>query len=449
MTLKPKDIQSLFESVSRRLWWYTASLGITGVLGVSLILVRSTHKALCTAVLAKLESVERPLARELALENTHTAKAILTEVIQELEGPNLKTRLEFIPAQNPTIESKTNLTPECHIDSVGATVSYPVTFAGSLEGYIKGRLSGLRVAPILLVIAFFLLLLVVVTRWWLRLCLRSLKKKVLQPLILLSQGHTLSPEQSQLSEVVLLKTHLEETKKHLLERERLLATLHKMRSLAALAAQVGHDIRSPALTLSYLAEHPGEISDIKKQKLVSGTAKRIHAIANDLLRKQKAWEQEAPDMPLPNPAYHEAQTMLEELILEKKLEWSTHPNLQFHYECSEAFKASRVWVDPLGLQRLFSNLLNNAIEAQAHSIDVMAYLDEKTARIHIRDNGSGFPQKRSGAWCPGEMSTLAPRGFGLGLSYAYHCLQHWGGSLEVDSAPEQGTTVLLNLVASQ
>jgi len=42
-------------------------------------------------------------------------------------------------------------------------------------------------------------------------------------------------------------------------------------------------------------------------------------------------------------------------------------------------------------------------------------------------------------------TTKGPKRTGLGLSVAYGAVQRYGGALEIDSAPDRGTTVTISL----
>ena len=56
---------------------------------------------------------------------------------------------------------------------------------------------------------------------------------------------------------------------------------------------------------------------------------------------------------------------------------------------------------------------------------------------------SGWPV--SGQDAPSFFHTTKPRGLGVGLSLARRVLERFGGRLDIDSTPGQGTTVQLHL----
>jgi len=80
-------------------------------------------------------------------------------------------------------------------------------------------------------------------------------------------------------------------------------------------------------------------------------------------------------------------------------------------------------------------LMNVVKHARAHKVDVtLANLDH-TVRIEVRDDGIGFERARAEA---GNESSG-----GLGLFTVRERLEYFGGSLETESAPGQGSRVTL------
>lgn len=104
------------------------------------------------------------------------------------------------------------------------------------------------------------------------------------------------------------------------------------------------------------------------------------------------------------------------------------------------------WGDEARLRQVLMNLLTNAAEATAPAgrIEVEAASDSETARLTIRDSGSGIAAEiRPRVFDP--FFTTKPQGVGLGLAISQAIVDAHGGSLEVESAPAQGTSVTMRL----
>ena len=105
--------------------------------------------------------------------------------------------------------------------------------------------------------------------------------------------------------------------------------------------------------------------------------------------------------------------------------------------------------DPMRLEQVVSNLLDNAIKfGAARPIAVRVTLDDRVARVAISDSGIGIPpQDRSRVFDRFEQAN-SPRqygGLGLGLWIAQQVVQGHGGAIRVAANPEGGTTFTVSL----
>jgi two-component system cell cycle sensor histidine kinase/response regulator CckA len=67
--------------------------------------------------------------------------------------------------------------------------------------------------------------------------------------------------------------------------------------------------------------------------------------------------------------------------------------------------------------------------------------------LSIHDTGIGMEEETRRRVFEPFFTTQMNVGTGLGLSTAYRTVQNWGGSISVESAPNKGTTFVLNLPA--
>ena len=113
-------------------------------------------------------------------------------------------------------------------------------------------------------------------------------------------------------------------------------------------------------------------------------------------------------------------------------------------------------VDPLRFEQVILNLLENAIAYSnpPRRIVISAHAEKAQMEIRIADNGIGIP--------PADLPHIFERfyrvdkgrsrisgGTGLGLSIVKHMMQAHRGTVQVESEPGKGTTIILRLPVNQ
>lgn len=104
--------------------------------------------------------------------------------------------------------------------------------------------------------------------------------------------------------------------------------------------------------------------------------------------------------------------------------------------------------DPAMLQRVLSNLLDNALKYSGDQGTVSIKVDvrDKDLCVQVRDNGTGIDAKHlANIFESFYRATSASRGAGLGLSIARKIIEAHGGSIWVESAPGKGSTFFFTL----
>ncbi len=105
--------------------------------------------------------------------------------------------------------------------------------------------------------------------------------------------------------------------------------------------------------------------------------------------------------------------------------------------------------DPGALNQVFLNLIKNAAESLAGgegSIRVDASTEGGTLRVRVRDDGSGMsPEVQARLFEPFFTTKDEGRGTGLGLSICKQIVEGHGGTLQVESAEGEGTTMTVSL----
>jgi len=108
-------------------------------------------------------------------------------------------------------------------------------------------------------------------------------------------------------------------------------------------------------------------------------------------------------------------------------------------------------IDPRALQQVLINLLTNASDAlhgrQKPKISIVISKRDGNVLISMEDNGCGIPaDKMKGLFKP--FYTSKAHGTGLGLVIVKKMLAQMGGTIEISSLRDVGTTVTISLPSS-
>ena len=222
--------------------------------------------------------------------------------------------------------------------------------------------------------------------------------------------------------------------------------------LKQFTGDASHELRSPLTAIKTSVEvlqtHPERIhpQDIKKlASIVSATNQMSHLVEDLLLL---ARTDNDLDLIHPDSAKIPIEELLEDVVifLEPQAE---KKSILVEMNC---IKKVLVKGNSFQLQRLFSNLLDNAIKYTPIEGSVKITLDatEKSAMISIEDTGFGIDSQEipflfERFWRSERARSPQTQGTGLGLAIAQSIAQRHGGKITVKSVVGQGTcfTVLL------
>lgn len=221
----------------------------------------------------------------------------------------------------------------------------------------------------------------------------------------------------------------------------------KVEALWELSKKVAHDIRSPLASLENAIMDLGSLPE-RRRTIIRGSARQIKDIANNLLNNNHN------DIKNEQKQVLQIATLIEEVISEKRMQYRYHQNLciesqldidsKLNVECYSCF----INVEPSGLKRVFSNLINNSVEAMEKK-DTKGHISinfrslEGSIQIEIQDNGKGIPDHILSKLGHGEITFGKVDGHGIGLSQAIVKCKEWGGKLSIQSKLNQGTTITL------
>lgn len=221
---------------------------------------------------------------------------------------------------------------------------------------------------------------------------------------------------------------------HETRQRRLIGRNEQLAAVGELAASIAHEVRNPlagmkgALELlrRELTAKPGSLEVVDE---VLAQIDRLSNLVRDLLSY-------ARPRPLIRSEF-DLHEMLDRLVryLEDQAETAS-VTVQRIYGPGTA----RLHADPALLEQVFSNLLQNAMQAmdEGGTLTVSTRLDGRNSVISFEDTGRGIaPDVLTQIFQP--FFTTKHRGSGLGLSIVRKILDQHGARIDVQSRPGQGT----------
>lgn len=222
------------------------------------------------------------------------------------------------------------------------------------------------------------------------------------------------------------------------EKHRLDSTL---RAMTTGASFLNHTIKGEAGKINILAERIKMVAAANGQEEINNHIMTVIDSAEHLLSMAERIQHQLQDIRMEEQPEFLEQIMedslrtVEPLLLEKRISVIKDVRCQVQLVC-----------DKVHLQEVFNNIFANAIEAMKEGgrIYISIYILKKHVVMEIKDTGHGIDKEDMPHIIEPFYSTKKQKSnFGLGLTYCYNVIQKHGGSIEIDSEPNVGTTITL------
>jgi two-component system NtrC family sensor kinase len=219
----------------------------------------------------------------------------------------------------------------------------------------------------------------------------------------------------------------------------------KLASIGELATGLAHEINNPLAIISAeqtnisdLLRDPEASQEEHKQTLesvdrIKSQVQRCASITRKMLqfgRNERSTLEPTDIIP--------RLTELVELLKRR----ATVRNVEITLKANETLP--QVFVDPVELEQVLVNLINNSIDAlpDGGEITIRAYPEKDDVHLEVVDNGVGMQAEESERiFEPFFTTKPVGKGTGLGLSVCYGIVQSWRGKIWVESERGQGTTM--------
>ena len=218
-------------------------------------------------------------------------------------------------------------------------------------------------------------------------------------------------------------------------------------------ADASHELRTPLTVLRGTSEvllrqratdQPNLTAALRD---INEEAVRLSRLVDDLLTLSLL------DAGLPlNPEPVQVRPFLEHFVDRYGSAW---PNRQIKLEAAEVDGAA-AFVDPEALRRIVTNLVDNAARYSTSGgpISIGAQSDDRTVTVSVSDTGPGLSRDDAARvferfYRGARSRSRNSGGTGLGLAIVQALTEESGGKVDIDTAPNRGTTVAVKLPRSE
>src|SRR5262245_7004752 len=208
--------------------------------------------------------------------------------------------------------------------------------------------------------------------------------------------------------------------------------------LGGMAARIAHEIRTPLAAIRGLLEllqadlTPGDARRQYIDRVLVGVDRQNRLVENLLTLAQ------------PEPEMWQAVSLPEALDEIAAMRPRDH---RLVVERCDADAVPPVWGDPFRLAEVFSNLIDNALEAAPENGTVRVCVEAREGehvRVMVENTGAGIPMEiQERIFHP--FFTTKPRGTGLGLPIARQIVEAHRGTLQVESNGVSRTAFVVEL----
>jgi PAS domain S-box-containing protein len=212
-----------------------------------------------------------------------------------------------------------------------------------------------------------------------------------------------------------------------------LLKLERLAAIGELAGMIGHDLRNPLTGIknaTYLLKKKGAaISEIEAKAMLEIIEREIgHSdkIIDDLLEYAKEMRLELHRCPLRN------------LIIEAITLIKVPEKVKIINNIPDELK---IKIDPNKIERVFINLVKNAIDAMPNGGTITINCQQKNSNFEISfsDTGKGIPEEiQSKLFTP--LFTTKAQGMGFGLAICKRIIEAHEGAIKVETETGKGTT---------
>ena len=248
-------------------------------------------------------------------------------------------------------------------------------------------------------------------------------------------------------------TDLEKTLTELRETQWQLVQQERMRALGTMACGIAHDLNNGLTTiLGY-----GDVLLNDRKKFPPGSQERkcleeiVLAGSDNAKLVERLREFYRPSAPREHKESLDLNELVEQAIELTAPRWQTVANAgggTIHID-KNLCEISPILGAPAELREVLTNLIFNAVDAMPNGgrLEFFTHQTGNNIRLTISDTGVGMTEETASKCLEPFFTTKGELGSGLGLAMSYGIIRRHGGSIGIESKPDQGSSFTISLPA--
>ncbi|MGI6225356.1 MAG: ATP-binding protein [Peptococcales bacterium] len=235
--------------------------------------------------------------------------------------------------------------------------------------------------------------------------------------------------------------NLEQKDRRLLQTQ---VTNERLEVVAEVAAGIAHEIKNPLVPIKgYIQlEKLKTVSTLGDEtiRLLLKEISRIETIINDFMTLARNNESRFDKVALLE--------IIKDILMLMQVE-ADNRGVKLIFNVGSIKEKIFICGDANHLSQVFLNIIKNSLEAMDNSgtIEVNVKLKEKLVLVTVRDMGRGMtPEELRKAGTP--FFSTKEQGTGMGLAVSHRIIRNHGGTMEITSQENKGTTVQISLPIS-